>query len=113
MVKFCSVKGSIKGSQFDYFFILHYNNSRTNLQGEISMNEEKKFEIEVLTRLTKIETMLEDFKGVESKSMEAYNLSKSNKQRLDKIEDNNKWLFRTTVGAVITGLIAIVLTFIK
>lgn len=77
------------------------------------MNEEKKFEIEVLTRLTKIETMLEDFKGVESKSMEAYNLSKSNKQRLDKIEDNNKWLFRTTVGAVITGLIAIVLTFIK
>ena len=77
------------------------------------MNEEKKFEIEVLTRLTKIETMLEDFKGVESKSIEAYNLSKNNKQRLDKIEDNNKWLFRTTVGAVITGIIAIVLTFIK
>lgn len=77
------------------------------------MNEEKKFEIEVLTRLTKIETMLEDFKGIENKTHEAYNLSQSNKQRLDKIEDNNKWLFRTTVGAVITGLIAIVLTFIK
>lgn len=77
------------------------------------MNEEKKFEIEVLTRLTKIETMLEDFKGIEAKSTEAYNLSLSNKQRLDKIEDNNKWLFRTTIGAVITGLIAIILSFIK
>ena len=77
------------------------------------MPEEKKFEIEVLTRLTKIETMLEDFKGMENKTNEAYNLSKSNKERLDKIEDNNKWLFRTTVGAVITGLISIVLTLIK
>ena len=77
------------------------------------MVEDKKFEIEVLTRLTKIETMLQDFKGVENKSTEAYNLSLSNKQRLDKIEDNNKWLFRTAIGAVITGLIAIILSFIK
>ena len=77
------------------------------------MEEGKKFEIEVLTRLTKIETMLEDFKGVESKSTEAYNLSIKNKERLDKIEDNNKWLFRTTLGAVLTGLIAIALSFIK
>lgn len=77
------------------------------------MAEDKKFEIEVLTRLTKIETMLQDFKGVENKSTEAYNLSLSNSKRLDKIEDNNKWLFRTAVGAVITGLIAIILSFIK
>lgn len=77
------------------------------------MTDEKKFEIEVLQRLTKIETMLQDFKGVENKSIEAYNLSLQNKQRIDKIEDNNKWLFRTAVGAVITGLIAITLSFIK
>ena len=77
------------------------------------MDEGKKFEIEVLTRLTRIETMLDDFKGIEQKSTEAYNLSINNKQRLDKIEDNNKWLFRTTVGAVLTGLIVILLNFIK
>lgn len=75
--------------------------------------QDKGFELEVLQRLTKIETMLEDFKGVESKSTEAYNLSMSNKQRLDKIEDNNKWLFRTSVGAIITGLIGIILSLIK
>ena len=77
------------------------------------MEDERKFEIEVLTRLTKIETMLEDFKGVETKTIEAYNLSIKNKERIDKIEDNNKWLFRTTVGAVITGLIGIALNLIK
>lgn len=77
------------------------------------MNEEERFKIEVLTKLSRIETILEDFKGVESKALSAYNLSLSNKIRLDKIEDNNKWLFRTTVGAVITGLISIVLTLIK
>lgn len=77
------------------------------------MGEQEKFEIEVLTRLTRIETMLDDFKEVDTKSTEAYNLSISNKARLDKIEDNNKWLFRTSVGAVITGLIGIILNLIR
>lgn len=77
------------------------------------MQSDKGFELEVLQRLTKIETMLEDFKGVESKSIQAYNMSLSNKERIDKIEDNNKWLFRTTVGAVITGFVAIILSFVK
>ena len=77
------------------------------------MQSDKEFELEVLQRLTKIETMLEDFKGVESKSIQAYNMALSNKERIDKIEDNNKWLFRTTVGAVITGLIAIILSCVK
>ena len=77
------------------------------------MQSDKEFELEVLQRLTKIETMLEDFKGVESKSIQAYNMALSNKERIDKIEDNNKWLFRTTVGAVITGLVAIILSCVK
>lgn len=77
------------------------------------MGEQEKFEIEVLTRLTRIETMLDDFKEVDTKSTEAYNLSQSNKRRLDKIEDNNKWLFRTSVGAVITGLIGIILNLMR
>ena len=77
------------------------------------MQEEEKWKIEVITKLTKIETILEDFKGVESKASEAYTLSIENQKRLDKIEDNNKWLFRTTIGAVLTGLIAIVLSFIR
>jgi len=77
------------------------------------MSEDTKFELEVITRLTKIETMLENFKGVEEKANKSYTLSINNKERLDKIEDNNKWAFRTSVGAIITGLIGIVLSLIK
>ena len=86
---------------------------KNNKTGGVVMDKEKNFELDVITRLTKIETMLEDFKGVESKTIEAYNLSIKNKERLDKIEDNNKWLFRTAVGAVLTGVIGIILNFIK
>ena len=77
------------------------------------MDENKRFEIEVLQRLTKIETLLEDFRGVEAKATEAYNMSVDNNKRIEKIEDNNKWLFRTSVGAVITGLIGIIISLIK
>ena len=77
------------------------------------MSDERKFEMEVITRRTKIETMLENFKGVEEKANESYTLSINNKERLDKIEDNNKWAFRTSVGAIITGLIGIVLSLIS
>ena len=74
---------------------------------------ENKFETEVLTRLAVIEAKLDDYKPLKEKAEIAYTQSNDNKKRLDKIEDNNKWLFRTTVGAVITGLISIVLTLIK
>lgn len=77
------------------------------------MNEERKFEIEVLTRLTKIETMLEDFKGIEQKSTQAYELSLRNKERLDKMEDNSKWIFRTAIGAVVSSLIGIALAWLR
>lgn len=77
------------------------------------MSEDTKFELEVITRLTKIETMLENFKGVEEKANKAYSISTNNEKRLDKIEDKNQWAFRTALGAVITGLIGIVLSLIK
>lgn len=76
------------------------------------MQEDKKFELDVITRLTKIETMLEDFKGIENKSTQAYNLSLSNKTRIDKIEDKNQWAFRTSVGAIITGIIGAIISLI-
>lgn len=81
------------------------------------MSEERKFEIEVLTRLTKIETMLEDFKGIEQKANDAYNLSKQNQEKINKIEDKNQWAFRTSIGAVIgaviSGIISIVFAVIN
>ena len=73
----------------------------------------KSFEITVLTELASIKQMLSNYANVEKDSQEALVKSKENEKRLDKIEDNNKWLFRTTIGAVLTGIIAIILNFIK
>lgn len=68
---------------------------------------EKPFEVEVLQRLTAIETKLDDYTGIREKAEKAYSLSADNKEEIKAIKDNNKWLFRITVGAIITGLVGI------
>ena len=74
---------------------------------------EKTFETEVLTRLTAIETKLDDYKGIKEKAEKAYSLSADNKEEIKQMKENNKWLFRTAVGAIITGLIGIGISFFK
>lgn len=74
---------------------------------------EKSFETEVLTRLTVIETKLDDYKGIKEKAESAYTLSALNKEDIDKMKDKNEWLFRTAIGAVLVGLINIGISFFK
>lgn len=58
---------------------------------------DKDFEVEVLSRLTKIETKLDDY--IE--------------KRIAEIEDKLKWITRTTVGAIIAGTIAVIFLYIQ
>lgn len=74
---------------------------------------EKSFETEVLTRLAVIESKIDDYKTLKDKTDTALNKSESNEKRLDEIEDNNKWAFRTSIGAIITSVGGIILLFIK
>lgn len=74
---------------------------------------EKNFETEVITRLTIIETKLDNYQKVEEKSELAYNTSLQNKEDIKEIRDNNKWAFRTAIGACITSFIGLVFTLIK
>lgn len=67
---------------------------------------EKGFEKEVLERLTKIETKLDDYASLRSKTEEAYSLSKENEKDINEINDKIKWLSRTITGAIITAIIA-------
>jgi len=69
------------------------------------MDNDKNYEIEVLQRLSRIETLLEDFKNVETKANDAYIMAVNNKKDIDEIKDNNKWLFRTAMGALIVTFI--------
>lgn len=75
--------------------------------------DNRNFETEVLTRLTIIETKLDDYNRIKEKTDIAYNLSNENKKEIDEIKDKIKWISRTIVGAIITGIIAIVFLLIQ
>lgn len=74
---------------------------------------EHSFENEVLTRLTKIETKLDDYSKNKEKTDEAYNLSKGNEKKIAEINEKIKWITRTIAGAVIAGIIGIAISLIK
>lgn len=68
---------------------------------------EKDFETEVLTRLARIETKLDDYDNLKNKVEELKTKVYSNERRISDIEDKNRWFERTIVGAIITGIVAI------
>lgn len=72
-----------------------------------------RIETEVLTRLARIETKLEDYDNIKTKAEEARAKAYINERRINEIEEKQKWLSRTIWGAVITGLVAIVMAFFK
>lgn len=74
---------------------------------------EKDFEREVLERLTKIETKLDDYTSMREKTEEAYSLSKENEKEIEEIKEKLKWITRTIAGAIITGIIGIVFILIQ
>ena len=74
---------------------------------------EKEFETEVLTRLARIETKLDDYDNIKTKSDEARAKAYSNERRINEIEDRIKWLSRTITGAIISAIITLVFIFIK
>lgn len=74
---------------------------------------DKNFETQVLTRLAVIESKLDDYKTIRDKTEEAYNTSQENKQDIAEINEKLKWLSRTIVGAIISGVIGLVFILIK
>lgn len=78
--------------------------------------ENTNFQREVLDRLIKLETLLQqqDYKALNEKVDIAHDsIIKDEKtienhdERIKKIEDNNRWLWRTVIGALILGALAI------
>lgn len=74
---------------------------------------EKDFEREVLERLTKIETKLDDYGSLRDKVESTYALSKENEKEISEIQEKLKWITRTIVGALITGLVGIAFIIIQ
>ena len=81
------------------------------------MND-KDFQIDVLTRLTAIETLLkeQDYKAINERLNNTENKADNNEKRLDKIENNTSWLWKTVVASVIGLLLELivgVIAFLK
>ena len=72
--------------------------------------ENGKFQIEILERLSVLETLIkeQDYKGVKDTSEKALNLAKNNESRINALEDDNKWLIHLVIGAIIGGILAFV-----
>lgn len=76
-------------------------------------NMDKNFESEVIERLVKIETKLDDYNNVKSKTEEASSKANSNEKRIDVLEDKIKWIGRIAAGAIITGAIGLIFIVIQ
>ena len=74
---------------------------------------DKDFETEVLTRLARIETKLDDYDNLKNKVEETRAKAYSNERRIIEMEDEQKWLKHTIVGAIITNAVAIIFIIIK
>ena len=74
---------------------------------------EKTFETEVLTRLAVIESKLDGYKDIEKVTHEADTRSKQNEADIKELQDKLKWLSRTTIGAIISGVVGLVFLLIK
>jgi len=77
------------------------------------MKGEKDFEREVLERLTKIETKLDDYNGIKTKAEDGYTLAKENEKDIEELKDKLKWITRTLVGAIISGIITLLIAYLK
>ena len=69
--------------------------------------------VDIRERLVRVETKIDAQNGirekvdaVETKIVETEQRSKSNTHRIDKLEDNNRWLWRTVAGIVIAAVMA-------
>ena len=91
------------------------------------MDKEENVMLEILERLTKIEAKLDGYNDAKHKTYDNEKeliklkadvaaLEKDNSiqnAEIMELKDKNKWMFRTTAGALITGLIGILIAFIS
>ena len=77
--------------------------------------ENFEFQKEVLTRLTKIETLISslDLKKISEQSNEALKKSEENEKRIQKLEESNVWIVRTILASIITAIFAVIFKFTK
>lgn len=66
---------------------------------------------EILERVVRVETKIDNYNALKDKTDEAFTTSKQNSKDISDIKDNVKWLWRTGLGAVIIVVIGALIKF--
>lgn len=69
--------------------------------------------LDVLTQLAVINSKLDGYPETKKMASEADVRSKQNEKDIQEIQDRNKWILRTSVGAIITSLISLLFLYAK
>lgn len=83
------------------------------MRGDKVEKEQETFKLEVLTQLAVINSKLDGYGEIKKTVYETDNRSRQNEVDIREIQDKIKWLSRTTAGAIITGIVGIIIIFIK
>lgn len=68
---------------------------------------------EILTKLSIIETKIDDYKEVKDKCDNAFHTSEQNKRDIEILNNKITWVIRSILGALISGVIAFIFALIK
>ena len=68
---------------------------------------------EILTKLSVIETKIDDYKEVKDKCDTSYHNSEQNKKDIEILNNKITWVIRSILGALISGVIAFIFTLLK
>lgn len=68
---------------------------------------------EILTKLSIIETKIDDYKEVKDKCDNAFHTSEQNKRDIEILNNKITWIIRSILGALISGIIAFIFTLLK
>lgn len=68
---------------------------------------------EILTKLSIIETKIDDYKEVKDKCDNAFHTSDQNKRDIEILNNKITWIIRSILGALISGVIAFIFTLLK
>jgi ABC-type hemin transport system substrate-binding protein len=75
--------------------------------GDIMSEQIPSWAVEIKQSIARIEEKLESYGNIREKAENADHLSKTNKEKIENLEDNQMWLWRTVGSGLILGALGL------
>lgn len=109
--KIISIIISFQARIISGFFIVSQERRYEQLHKKGLVPMDKDVVQEILERVVRIETKIDGYNNLREKLDKTYNIATSNRNKINELRDNAKWLWRTIAGTIIAGIIGALLTF--